>query len=166
MPPSLISSRMSESIPYQEPGRKHPARGVFISSHQPTIVYLTVCTKDRRPWLASEPVRKKLEQVWREADAWLVGFFLLMPDHLHLFCAPHKTEFPLQQWVSHWKRKFTCLHLPGAGGWQRNFWDTRLRRSESYADKWRYVQENPVKEKLAATPECWPHQGMLNVLPW
>ena len=157
---------MPDLPPFQEPGRRHPARRVLISSGQPTIVHLNVCAKDRRPWLANSVVRENLEKIWQAANAWLVGYYLLMPDHLHLFCAPHKPEFTLQQWVSHWKRKFSCLHLPDAGEWQRDFWDTRLRRSESYTDKWRYIQENPVKEKLAATPEDWPHQGMLNVLPW
>jgi putative transposase len=157
---------MSDLAPLQEPGRKHPARGVLISSQQPTIVYLTICTKDRRPWLANDLVHKNLEKVWQTADAWLVGYYLLMPDHLHLFCAPHRLEFALQRWVSHWKRKFSCLHLPEAGEWQRDCWNTRLRRGESYSEKWHYIQENPVKAKLVTQPEDWPYQGMLNVLRW
>jgi hypothetical protein len=35
--------------PYQNLGRKHPARGVHLYSGQPTIVFLTVCAADRNP---------------------------------------------------------------------------------------------------------------------
>ena len=146
--------------PGDEPGRKRPAHGVFTPSNEPTIVYLTVCTKDRKPWLASTDVQNALEDVWRGANAWLVGYYLLMPDHLHLFCAPCDANFTLKSWVTHWKRKFSCLHLPETGEWQRDFWDTRLRRQESYSEKWRYVQENPIRRGLAARSEDWPYQGM------
>ena len=152
--------------PNEEPGRKRPVHGVFTLPNEPIIVYLTVCTKSRRPWLASSEVQRKLEHVWRKLDAWLVGYYLLMPDHLHLFCAPHNPDFTLNAWVAHWKRKFSCLHLSGAGEWQRDFWDTRLRRQENYSEKWRYVQENPIRKGLVTRSEDWPFQGMLNVLRW
>src|SRR3989338_2229887 len=41
-----------------KPSRKHPARGVYISSAQPTIVFLTVCAKNRQPWLAQGRVHE------------------------------------------------------------------------------------------------------------
>ncbi|MFO1476365.1 MAG: transposase [Verrucomicrobiota bacterium] len=156
----------NRAFPVGEPGRRHPARGVIISFQQPTIVFLTICAKDRQSWIANSKVHQALTAVWTSADAWLVGFYLLMPDHVHLFCAPRDLRFTLDQWVTYWKRRFTCLHLPQTGQWQRHFWDTRLRRQESYAEKWRYVQENPVRKGLVESPKDWPFQGMLNVLPW
>jgi len=39
--------------------------------------------------MAQKPVMNLLHDVWlNEATAWLVGDFLLMPDHVHFFCAP------------------------------------------------------------------------------
>jgi hypothetical protein len=32
--------------------RKKPAHGVHIDPSRPTVVFVTVCTKDRHPWLA------------------------------------------------------------------------------------------------------------------
>jgi len=146
--------------------RRHPARGVRIHLGQPTIVFLTVCAKDRVPWLAQAPVRDALVDVWQRADAWQVGFYLLMPDHLHLFCAPVRLSVSLEQWVGYWKRQFSRLHLPHTGGWQRDGWDTRLRRDESYAQKWEYVRHNPVRKNLVARSEDWPFQGCLGDLKW
>lgn len=148
------------------PVRKHPARGVFISTGNPTIVFLTVCTKDRHPWLAQRHVHDALVQVWHQATAWLVGRYVLMPDHLHLFCAPGDMAVPLNTWVAYWKRQFSRLHLPGTGAWQRDCWDTRLRRGESYAEKWEYVRQNPVRAGLCQKAEDWSYQGELNVLQW
>ena len=155
-----------EYAPFEEPGRKHPARGVLISSQQPTIVFLTICTKDRQRWLARENVHMALKKIWLSTDTWLVGDYLLMPDHLHLFCAPRDLTVTLQRWVSYWKREFSCLHLPETGDWLRNFWDTRLRRGENYTQKWNYVRENPLCAGLVKQPDDWPFQGRMNVLPW
>src|SRR5262245_31226837 len=66
--------------------RSRPTHGVLLIDGQATIVYLTVCTKDRRPWLASADVQAALEEVWAKATKWLVGRYVLMPDHLH--CSP------------------------------------------------------------------------------
>src|SRR4051794_11733079 len=50
--------------------------------------------------------------------------------------------------------------------WQREAWDTQLRRQESYASKWEYVVNNPVRAGLTKRAEDWPYQGELNELRW
>src|SRR5262249_6622132 len=86
--------------------RKKPVHGVQIDPSHPTIVFVTVCTKGRRPWLASQTNHNALRSVWAEARAWLVGHYVLMPDHLHLFAAPGQLEIPLDSWVRYWKSRF------------------------------------------------------------
>jgi len=157
---------MPDFAPFCEPGRKHPAHGVLVSLQQPTIVLLTVCTKDRQPWLAQTNVHNTLRKIWLLTDTWLLGNYLLMPDHVHLFCAPRDLTVTLPRWVSFWKREFSCLHLPETGQWQRDFWDTRLRRSENYDQKWTYIRENPVRAGLVKRVDEWPFQGRIRVLPW
>jgi putative transposase len=80
---------------------------VLISPGGPTIVFLTVCTRGRTPWLAQDPVHQALADTWRAADSLLVGYYLLMPDHLHLFCAPRDLRHSLDAWGTYWKRRFT-----------------------------------------------------------
>ena len=50
--------------------------------------------------------------------------------------------------------------------WQASFWDTQLRRQDSYEAKWRYVVENPVRRGFVHCAEDWPYAGELNPLPW
>ena len=85
----------------------------------------------RVPWIAQPEVHKLLLETWEEAQAWLIGNYLLMPDHLHLFCAPHNLEIPLNRWMSYWKRLFTQKAERPDWQWQPHHWDTRLRRSEN-----------------------------------
>jgi len=74
------------------------------------IVFLTVCTKDRKPILANTAAHEILLEAWRAADAWKTGRYILMPDHLHLFCAPgNLIAQPLMAWVKYWK-SYTARH--------------------------------------------------------
>ena len=148
------------------PQRHRPVHGVHIALDEPTIVWLTVCTKNRTPWLAHPDAHARLVAAWREAGAWLVGRYVLMPDHLHLFCAPYDLTITLEAWVRYWKSLFTRAAAQVAWRWQPGHWDTRLRRSESYTDKWNYAVQNPVRAGLVVRAEDWPWQGELNVLRW
>jgi REP element-mobilizing transposase RayT len=72
--------------------------------NEPIIVHLIVCSKERKPIFASTEPTKIIVDAWPEAVSWLVGRYMIMPDHIHLFCAPATlpTE-PLKQWVRYWK---------------------------------------------------------------
>jgi putative transposase len=151
-------------------GRRRPVhQDLHESFNKPIVVFLTVCTNGKKPILAHDDVHTLLRESWIEADSWIVGRYVLMPDHLHLFCSPAMPQSPpLQQWVSYWK-SHAARHWPkpqDAPVWQRDFWDTQLRREESYDDKWRYVVENPARASLVARTEDWPYQGEMNALIW
>ena len=122
-----------------------------------------------------------LRTVWTDADAWLVGRYVLMPDHLHLFCAPNAARsvgsagaspsrdgctVPLDNWVRYWKSQSSRRCGDPRCRWQADHWDTRLRREQSYDAKWDYVVNNPVRAGLVARPEDWPFAGELHRLPW
>jgi putative transposase len=153
-------------LPDRTPGRRTPAHGVKLSLAGPTIVLLTVNTKDRVPWLAQPEVQASLRAIWREADAWLVGDYVLMPDHLHLFCAPRDLSFTIERWLAYWKSQFSRRHVDQPWAWQRSGFHHRLRDARQYQEKWAYVRENPLRKQLVASPEDWPYQGRKNELRW
>ena len=86
------------------------------------------------------------------ATAWLVSDYLLMPDHLHLFCSPHELKFTIERWIGFWKDRFAKMN-PSIGKFQTGGFHHRLRDGESYAQKWQYVRENPVRHKLVERTE-------------
>ena len=159
---------MSDALDSQSepPQRRRPAHGVKIQADLPTIVFLTVCTKNRAPWLTSPDVHELLLHVWADAKAWIVGRYVIMPDHLHLFTTPGTPELPLENWVKYWKSRFSTAHRNQAHEWQVNHWDRRLRSDDSYDEKWQYVRGNPVRHGLVKDASDWPYQGELNTLRW
>ena len=150
--------------------RKTPAHmSVFESHNQAVIVFITVCADKKKHILAKPEVHDLLKTVWLQADAWMVGRYIIMPDHIHLFCAPGRQEYPsLKKWVQYWKALASkgWLWPEDQPIWQKSFWDTKLRRGENYSSKWEYVRQNPVRAGLCATPEEWLYQGDMNVLQW
>ena len=152
------------------PVRKRPVHGVLRSALEPTIVFVTACTKDRVRWLATPGCHELLREIWREAAAWRVGRYVIMPDHVHLFASPADQDVSpfvsLEKWMAFWKSLFSKRKGDPGCRWQSSHWDRRLRRSESYAEKWEYVRDNPVRHGLVERAEDWPFQGELFELRW
>ena len=119
------------------------------------------------PVLANEAMHDALRTAWTGAQQWSVGAYMIMPDHVHLFSSPavHEHE-AVQQWVGFWKRAVGRQWRGQGSLWQRDCWDTQLRRSESYSDKYEYVRQNPVRAELVDNAGDWPYQGVMNVLRW
>ena len=70
------------------PSRKHPAHPPVVEPFsRSVIVYVTVCTKDRHPVLANAFLYELLRHAWEDADRWHVGRYVVMPDHVQLFCS-------------------------------------------------------------------------------
>ena len=147
-------------------GRRTPAKGVHFSFSGPNWVFLTVCTEDRGRWLAQPSVHRLLHEIWlNEATAWLVSDYLLMPDHLHLFCAPHDLRFTIERWIAFWKHRFS-VQSTVTGKFQKGGFHHRLRDQESYSQKWWYVLENPVRAGLVKSPDDWPYKGRVHEIRW
>ena len=148
------------------PQRRKPCPGVHIQVGRSNLVLLTVNTLKRERWLADPDVQRLLHQTWLESRAWLVGDYLLMPDHLHCLCAPYDLRFTIETWITYWKREFALQHKRPEWKFQARGWHHRLRNGESYSQKWLYVQENPVRKKLCARIEDWPFKGRVFDLIW
>jgi putative transposase len=148
------------------PKRKHPVHGIVFVDGQPTIVFDTVCTKDRSRWLANDDVHRLLREVWQEAQAWWLGRNVIMPDHIHFFAAATESAIPYENWVRYWKSQFTKRHNVPGNRWLPHHWDTRIRNAAAYAEKWDYVSQNPERGGLVTKSMNWPYQGIIHELPW
>lgn len=118
--------------------------------------------------LATSAMHQALRTAWEAANHWAVGRYVILPNHIHLFCAPNvMPSKPLGNWIRFWKAAVSKA-LGAAEGtfWQTDFWDTQLRQHESYAAKWEYVRNNPARAGLVSTTEDWPYQGEMNLLRW
>ena len=54
------------------------------------VYFITVCTHARKSVLATSAIHEVLRREWasaRQGHGWLVGRYVVMPDHAHFFCA-------------------------------------------------------------------------------
>ena len=249
LPPTDGTTLPSAALP-QLPQRRHPSRNSVMThiDNRAIMLYVTVVTGKRNAMLADKAVQDCIVAAWKAAADWLVGRYVIMPDHIHFFCAPATYPPPdFHRWMKQWKaqvsRSFPIgLRAGGAHGrvalvatgtpadtshgrvalvatgtpadtahgrvalvatgngadaaatsaalpptddaaatsaalpnvplsrppplFQRDCWDRQLRTGESYAQKWEYVRNNPVRKGLVAHADEWPYQGQVNVLEW
>ncbi|MDX6766998.1 MAG: transposase [Candidatus Methylacidiphilales bacterium] len=132
------------------------------------MIFLTVAVNGRRPLLNRDTIYQLLKSVWSDAKDWKVGRYVLLPDHVHLFCAPVSMNpiLSLPSWITYWKRTSTRRwpYLEEKPVWQREYWDRQLRSVDHYESKWNYVFQNPVRAGLVKEAEDWPYQGVIENL--
>ena len=139
------------------------------------IYFITVCTSRRRPMLPRPSVGavlvEELKQA-RERHGWAIGSYVIMPDHVHFFCAPDPDAKSLSDFMREWKswtsRKVNALLArPTTAAttlWQREFFDHILRSHESYSQKWDYVRDNRVRAGLVCSARDCPYAGRVDEL--
>ena len=226
---ALPSAALPRAALPQFPQRRHPSRNSVMThlDNRAIMLYVTVVTGKRSAMLADKAVQDCIVAAWKAAADWLVGRYVIMPDHIHFFCAP--ATYPpsdFHRWMKQWKAQVSrsfpiglragrahgrvALVATGNGAdaahgrvalvatengadaalpptddaaatsaalpnvplsrppplFQRDCWDRQLRTGESYAQKWEYVRNNPVRKGLVAHADEWPYQGQVNVLDW
>ena len=100
----------------------------------------------------------------------MVGHYVIMPDHIHAFVRIGH-DMKLSRRSAGVKRAlgsalksmgikpYACAENGLKSYWQPGIFDRLLRRDESYAQKWDYVHENPVRAGLVNCADDWPYQG-------
>ena len=104
------------------------------------IYFITTCAASRRPILANATVADILRDEFSaapERHGWRVGRFVIMPDHVHFFCAKGGRSGDatlsgfmrgLKQWSAKRIAKATGVAAPI---WQPEFFDRLMRSDES-----------------------------------
>ena len=91
------------------PARHHPStNSVHTISFRSTILFVTICTEGKKPILASPEMVAIIVSAWAHADKWVVGQYVIMPDHIHFFCSPATyPPYDFHKWIAYWKRLTT-----------------------------------------------------------
>ena len=166
----------------------HPLRlDRIFQTYDPPLFFVTFCTARRRKILANTPAHSAFIAYAKRAldHNVAVGRYVMMPDHIHVFVAGGR-DFNLGTWVRGLKRvvaaavtggrhrKHSAAETAAATTvlpveksqplWQRGFFDHLIRNTESYAQKWDYVRENPVRAGLVGKAEEWKYQGEIALI--
>ncbi len=117
-------------------------------------------------YLSNSKTAAILVEEWvnaKDRHDWHIGRYVIMPDHVHFFCAPGNDAKDLSIFMKAWKewtsKKIKRIYDIDGKIWQREFFDHLLRNEESYAQKWDYVLNNPVRAGFVEKSDEWPWQG-------
>jgi putative transposase len=145
--------------PYDEIGRRSPPHDPphFIETSN-AIFFVTICCQPRGRNQLCRPEISRLifdtARFYEDQLSWYIRLLLLMPDHVHLL-ASFDAETGMKKIIASWKR-YTTRHA--AVHWQRDFFDHRLPKDESFGQKAEYIRQNPVRAALVSKAEDWPSQ--------
>ena len=155
--------------------KDRPHRLDLIYINQP-LYFVTFATRDRRSIPSMDCAQFTFQQYAHCAKGKFnvaVGRYVIMPDHVHLFVRGDRS-FTLSSWIGGLKRAMcvallketqaTRLPPQRTALWQPGFFDHILRSDESYAEKWNYVRNNPVRAGIVRNAGDWPYQGEIVVI--
>ena len=133
------------------------------------LYFLTLCTENRVRNLANPGIHREFIKFAEEATSLhvLVGFFMMMPDHIHLFAAFSPQSPSLSVWMKALRGTLSkqLRETSGEGThWEKDFFDHVMRSEKSYSEKYEYVRQNPVRAGLVDRTEDWPYQGEIRRL--
>ena len=129
------------------------------------LYFVTFCTRNRTKIPSLDLAQHAIENYARLGILTFdvaIGRYVIMPDHVHLFVRGGH-GFILSTWISGLKRAISVA-VAKQRLWQPGFFDHVLRSSESYAEKWIYVRDNPVRAGLVNDSANWPYQGQIVVI--
>jgi REP element-mobilizing transposase RayT len=167
LPPTPPTGRRLQKISDERTSTRAAAARLRFPTQ--SVFFVTACTYRRRPILTSVPVVTAFIEFAGRAYAErniAVGRYVIMPDHIHLFvCGPD--DFALGRWMGMLKQCLEKQIVCGTNAgplWQRRFFDHVLRSEESYAQKWNYVLDNPVRAGFVKNADDWPYAGQIIII--
>jgi putative transposase len=94
--------------------------------------------------------------------------FVIMPDHFHALITP-APDVSLEKAMQFIKGGFSFRLKSKLDVWMRSFNESQISTEEKFMSCVRYIEENPVRRGLAATPEAYhfssAFRGRLDAMP-
>ena len=123
--------------------------------------FVTASTFKKKAVLQSERMASLFIEMlleYRDQNKFKIHEFSVMPDHFHLLITPIVT---LERAVQFIKGGFSFraarLFEIRDGIWQSSFYDRCVRDAAEFERFRKYIHWNPVKRRLATTPEEYPY---------
>jgi putative transposase len=145
-----------KSLPHDVPLWVDPSKSHY---------FITVnCRIRGKNQLANAPTANGIVETVKHRNAksiWHAHLVMIMPDHVHLVLSFPISETKIKTIMSKWKQ-WTAKALKI--NWQRDFFEHRLRKEESFREKADYILANPVRAGLVEKAEDWPYVFIAE--PW
>ena len=112
-------------------------------------------------WLRNEKVARMVQDtlLFHKGTKYTLNAWVLMPNHGHVLLTPLEgVHLPT---IMHSIKSYTATEankMLGRSGqfWQIESFDRYIRSDRHFVNVVRYIENNPVKAGLCASPEDWP----------
>jgi putative transposase len=125
---------------------------------QETRTYLvTAVTAERRSLFQVSASAELLERIildYHHQGKFLLHAFVIMPDHFHVLITP-APDVSLEKSMQYIKGGFSFRLKSKLDVWMRSFNESQISTEEKFMSCVRYIEENPVRRGLVATPEAY-----------
>ncbi len=132
---------------------------------QETRTYLvTAATAERRSLFQVTSTAELLLQTildYRSQGRFLAHAFVIMPDHFHALITP-APDVSLEKAMQFVKGGFSFRLKSKHDVWMRSFNESQVSTREKFLSCRRYIEQNPVRRELVATPELYPFSSAVH----
>jgi putative transposase len=133
--------------------------------------FITAVTAQRQPHFRHATAAGLLQQTlfdYRNQGKYLLHAFVIMPDHLHVLLTP-ASDVSLEKTVQFIKGGFSFRLKSRFDVWMRSFNEVQISTPAEFRTHLRYIDENPVRKRLAETPSAYAHSsastGQMDIVP-
>ncbi len=133
--------------------------------------FVTAVTAERRSLFQVTATAELLKQTvldYHSQGKFLLHAFVIMPDHFHALITP-APEVSLEKAMQFIKGGFSFRLKSKLDVWTRSFNESQISTDEKFMSCVRYIEENPVRRGLVATPPDYPFSsaacGLLDPMP-
>jgi putative transposase len=149
----FITWHLHGSLPrerYPPPGKTNSgAAFVWMDQYMDT-------TPEGPRWLVRGEIARVVEEALHSQASELHAY-VLMPNHVHVLLTPKIAPAKLMQSIKGVSARAAnqILGISGKPFWQHESYDHLVRTPEEFTKIRSYIERNPVKAGLAATPEAY-----------
>jgi putative transposase len=126
-----------------------------LAPQQIRTYFVTSVTAQRRSLFQVTATADLLERTildYRIQGRFLLHAFVIMPDHFHALLTP-APDVSLEKAMQFIKGGFSFRFKSKLDVWMRSFNESQIMSAEKFASCVRYIEENPARRGLVATPE-------------
>ena len=122
--------------------------------------FITFSCYQRAPLMSTPEARRVFEHTLEQVRRWYgfyVSGYVVMPEHVHLLISEpegRKLSVAIQMLKQNSSHQLQNLARSGSF-WQARYYDFNVWSDWKRVEKLRYIHRNPVKRRLAASPEDW-----------
>ncbi len=160
----LLTIRLIDSFPREklvewEKELKHmESTKALIGRRQRIEDYLDKGLGDR--WLSIPSIASVIQNalLYFDSKRYTLHRWVVMPNHVHVLITPNSGESLaaiVHSWKSFTAKKANAIIERTGPFWQREYFDRAIRNCDHFEDAVNYVDFNPVRAGLCASPADW-----------